>query len=303
MYDQNGKKIVATVPFFDGECNAIVAMPISFNFMDEMIGCTRVALGMKRFDLLGIPGFSKRVSLDSKTVLDTITLAVTKHLVRDIVIFQHMDFHNDGNSTRFVSRLDEDYYHKRILIDAAQKIKTLYPEINVALIYARIVKSKSEIEFSKIFQSGNEEVCLRTPFLFGKVNTCGNTVIQCLDYRFRAETRQCIQNAFGVEHFNIIGLPGSTKSFLEGSMTAWKGIKMSYEKHGCRRFFIVHHEDCGAYGSSRSFVNPEKEEAFHNVQLCAMRDRLVKMYTDVDVILIYAKLIGTTNRMIQFIVV
>lgn len=303
MLSQESKKeVIATLPFRKNSCDAIVAMPISFNFMDEMIGCTRVALGLKTFDLLGIPGFSKRFSRESKVISDTISLAVEKHFVNRVVIFQHVDFHDEGKSSRFADQLDEDFYHKRGLIDSSRKLKALYSGVEVTLIYARLAKNQSEIVFSKIFEDGGEEICLITPYLFKGVNKCETTVIQCLDYRFRSPTRTCLQDGLDVKNFNIIGLPGSAKPFLENRKTPWKGIKVAYEQHDCRSFIIVHHADCGAYGGSSNFENAINEESFHRKQLKEMKSRLLEAYPDAEVKLVYARLIDNKSK-IQFVVV
>lgn len=300
MLNQDG--IIATLPFVQNDCEAIVAMPISFNFMEEMIGCVRVSLGIKTFDLLGIPGFSRRFSQESKVVLNTIDLAVGHHKVNHIVIFQHVDFHNNGKSTRFESPLEEDYSHKRGLVESLKKVRELYPKIKITLIYARLSKNQGEIEFSKIFEDGSEELCLRAPYLFKGVNQCEATVIQCLDYRFRAGTRLCVQDGLGVSRFNIIGIPGAVKSFIEESKAAWGGIEVAYEIHNSRKFIFFQHQDCGAYGGSGKFLDPIAEEAFQREQLFKAKNRIIAKYPDVEILMVYIRLNKDYSKM-QFVLV
>lgn len=294
--------ILASLPFNQKDCEAIVAMPISFNFMEAMIGCVKTSLGVKTFDLLGIPGFSKRFSSESKVVLNTIELAVNHHNVKRIIIFQHVDFHNDGKSSRYDSLLDEDYNHKKGLIESLKKLRELYPEIGITLIYARLTKGNEEIEFSQIFEDGSEKVRLLTPYLFKGVNTCKTTVIQCLDYRFRSGTRLCVQEAMGVSNFNIIGIPGAVKSFLEQSRAAWKGIEVAYNLHSCRKFILFQHQDCGAYGGSGKFNNSTEEEDYQRGQLLEAKEEILKKYPGAEIQMVYIRLTKDLSKM-QFVLI
>lgn len=302
MSGRREERTIAALPFKELQCDAIVAMPISFNFMDEMIDCVRAVLRIQVFDLLGIPGFSKHFSNESRVILETINLAISKHFVKHIVIFQHVDFAISNRSARFKNAFEEDYFHKRGLFDSYEKLRILYPDVKVTLIYARLIKDESEIEFSKIYEDNTEEVCLRAPYVFKGVNRCENTVIQCLDYRFRSGTRICIQEGFNVNHFNIIGLPGSAKSFLENSIAAWKGVGVAYEEYDCRSFIVVHHEDCGAYKDRLCLADAAEQEVFHKRQLFDMKARLLERYSDVKITMLYIRLIANRTKM-QFVLV
>ncbi|MFA7209529.1 MAG: carbonic anhydrase [Parcubacteria group bacterium] len=296
-------EVIATLPFNVSKCDAIVAMPISFNFLGEMISCSRVVLGLEMFDLLGIQSFSKNFSRESRILTETLKIAVDKHDAERIVIFQHVDFLKDGiGSTRFGSRMDEDYYHKKGLVDAFRMVSGLHPNMRIDLIYVRLVKDQSEIEFSKVFEDGSEEVCLRTPYRFRGVTACPTTVIQCLDYRFRPATRICIREAFKIKYFNVIGLPGSVKSFLAESRTAWKSMQVAYEKYGCREFVLVQHADCGAYGGLSAFVDAYEEECFQREELKRMRTKILDKYPDVGVMMIYVRVING-NKHMQFVLI
>lgn len=303
MRDRGQELVITTATFKQDKCEAIVAMPPSYNFMPEMISFVRGSLGIKKpFDLIGVSGFSKRFPRESGVISEAIKLAIEKHLVKKVVIFQHVDFHCDGKSSRFKKQVEEDYYHKQGLLDSAERLKNLYPDVSVTLVYARLVKDQSEIEFSKIYEDGSEEVYQRTPYLFKGINKCEVTVVQCLDYRFRAAIRACVRDDLGISHFNVIGLPGSAKAFLEDRTTAWKAVRVAHEHHGCRSFIIVHHEDCGAYEGSSNFSNVITEEDFHRQELSKMREKLMDKYPDVEVTLIYIRLTNNKSKM-QFVIV
>lgn len=295
-------KVIATFPFrFKGveTCDVIVATPISFNFAREILQFVKVSLGINAFDLLGIPGFSKRFLRQSQTVVDSLNLASEKHEVKHIILCQHVDF---GESKRFKNQLQEDYHHIGGLISAREKIGQIYPGVKVTLIYARLVNNQTEIEFSEVFEKSQERVRLVTPYRFKGIHYCDSIVIKCLDFRLRAETRACVLDGLGIPAFDIIGLPGSAKSFLEDSGTAWRGIKVACEYHGCKRIVVVQHADCGAYGGSAAFANAEEEEIFHREELQKMKKKILEKYREVEVVMVYARIIAD-NTQIQFVLV
>lgn len=294
-------QILAEVPFFYKgvhSCSSIVAMPISFNFSHTLLQFVEVSLGIRSFDLFSIPAFSNRLLSQSDTVLETLKLSKEKHHVERVVLVQHTDFHKGGGSTRFSNRFEEDVYHKGRLIASRQKIRELYPEIDVALVYARVVNDGSEIEVSEVFECGRERVRLITPYQYA--SQCEAAGIFCLDFRFRKETRRCIQSLIESPSFDIVALPGSAKRFIQGSRIPWKAIKVAYEQHGCRTFVIVHHQDCGAYGGSAGFPDILTEEAHHRAQMDAFEKEVIRKYSDIIVVKVYARLVDDCNK-IQFV--
>jgi hypothetical protein len=296
-------EVLSTVPFrFVGvhNCSTIVAMPISFNFSAELLQFVEVSLGIKAFDLFGIPAFSKRFSEESKMVLGTLELSKDKHHIERVVLFQHVDFHKAGHSTRFETQIEEDCYHKGGLIASAKKIRELYPNIEVKLIYARLINDYAEIELVEVFECGRERVMMVAPYKFQGVSSCEATALFCLDFRFRKETRSCIRDSLGIQSFDVIGVPGASKSFNEGSRVLRKALKVSYEQHSSRKFIIVHHQDCGAYGGSGNFLNSIEEEHHHRDQMRLFESRVKEKYLDASIIKVYARLIEGGKK-IQFV--
>jgi hypothetical protein len=296
-------EILSTVPFrFVGihSCSTIVAMPISFNFSAELLQFVEVSLGIKAFDLFGIPAFSKRFSEESKMVLGTLELSKNKHHIERVVLFQHVDFHKGGHSTRFGTQVEEDCYHKGGLIASSKKIRELYPSIEIRLIYARIINDYKEIELVEVFECGRERVMMVAPYKFKGVSSCEAVALYCLDFRFRKETRSCIRDSLGIQSFDVIGVPGASKSFNEGSRVLRKALKVSYEQHSCREIVVVHHQDCGAYGGSGNFLNSIEEEHYHRDQMRLFEARIKEKYADVTIIKVYARLVDDGKK-IQFV--
>jgi len=295
--------VILKVPFrFKGKhaCSTIVAAPISFNFISSLLDAVEVSLGIEAFDLLVVPGFTNKFLRESKTVLGTLDLAHSKHSIKRVVLCQHVDFHAKGKSNRFVSEMEEDMYHKRGLISSCNKIHGLYPKVAVVMLYARLVNDRKEIEIVQVSEDSRERVRLVAPYTFGDMDQCEATAVLCLDWRFRRETRKCVKEALGNPAFNMIGIPGSAKKFLEGAKTAWKGIKNACEKGGCKKIIVFQHTDCGAYGGSASFKSAVEEELFQYDQLNTFEGMIHKEYPYVAVEKIYARLIENNTR-IQFV--
>ncbi len=297
------ERVLSTVPFrFKNihNCSAVAILPQSYNFTAPIIQCMEDSFGHNAFDTFVVPGFSSKLFKESKTILETLDLSYEKHFVEEVVIFQHTDFHNNGHSTRFVSAIEEDCYHKNGLISSLKMLRRRYPNLNVRLVYVRLIDEQREMEFSEIFECGRERVRMIAPYKFKGVLGCDVAVIMCLDFRFRKESRACVRDSLKIPNFDLIGIPGATKSFLENAKVAWKAVNVSYEKHNCRKFIVIHHMDCGAYGGSSVFLNAFMEESYHYEQMRSFEKKMFEQYQDVKVERIFARLTDDRTK-IQFI--
>ncbi len=306
-------KILSTVPFrFKGvsSCDAIVAMPISYNFAKEGLDFVEKNLGIHAFDLFGIPSISKRIENRSETATSTIKLAIESHKAKEVVLMEHVDFHNGGKSTRFPNKIEEDFYHKKGLIDCKKKILESFPKVSVRLIYARLNDFRigpyeigTRILFSEVFENSDEIFMSNMPYRFKDENACNCAIVACLDFRFRRETRSCARESLEIPVFDLIGLPGASKRLLENSETGWKGIDVAYAKHGCRKIVLFHHSDCAAYGGLKAFNGDlEAEELMHRFELRKLAKKITDKYSDVEVLMVYARLIDVDEQSkIQFV--
>ncbi|MFZ2192965.1 MAG: carbonic anhydrase [Candidatus Moraniibacteriota bacterium] len=298
----NGE-VLATVPFLYKKihnCKAIMAMPISFNFSSVMLQCMDYSLGVRSFDLLGIPAFSKNFLSESNTVLETLKLSIEKHNIELVTLFQHVDFHNGGRSTRFDSGFEEDYFHKKGLIASMLKIRRDYPKKEVRAIYARLIRENTEVELVEVFDNGKESVRMVAPYWFRGVYKCEAVLVLCLDFRFRKESRLCIRDSFKIQALDLVGIPGSAQSFLKGAMVSWKALKVAIERHGCKTVYILQHADCGAYKGIIKSLNGFDEEIFQRNQMYIFEHKILKKYPHVRVVKVYARLIDNDTK-IQFV--
>ena len=286
-------QILSTVPFrFKGihSCDAIVAAPISFNFAREILEFVEVSLKIRAFDLFNMPSFSKKLAEGSATVTSSLDLASSKHGINHVVLFKHTDVGPYG-SRRFGTAYEEDCYHKLQLLDARRRIVKKYRDVQVRMVYARLVNDDAEIEFAEVFEDGRERVRLVTDYRFKDVFHVETAVLMCMDFRFRRESRACVRYSLDHEHFEIIGLPGASKRFIEQSSSAQKAIQHSVRNHGVKRFVLIHHADCGAYGGRSSCGDLQEEFEMHVGEMESCERFLLEQYPFLSVDKVYAKLI------------
>lgn len=296
-----GEELVQFPFLYEGvhNCPAVAIIPPNFPFSSSMFQCMEDSFGHRAFDSFLVPGFSSKLSKESRTVLAALDLAYKGHHIEEAVVFAHVDFHKQGFSTRFDTQIKEDCYHKGGLISSLRMLRKRYPKLNIRLVYARLVDDQKEIELSEIFECGRERIRLVTPYGFRGIFQCGAAIIICIDFRFRKETRIYVRNSLKIPTYDTIGIPGASKSFIDDARVSWKAIKVAYEQHGCRVFVIVHHQDCGAYGGSSFFSNPIEEEHYHRDQMISFERKIKEKYPDVSIIKVYARLVD--GKKIQFV--
>jgi carbonic anhydrase len=98
-------------------------------------------------------------------------------------------------------------------------------------------------------------------------------VVWCFDDRFSKLLGKFTKK---FKNFDLVKIAGGAKA-LTGDASpeldfVLSQIKTSVRLHGTKRVAIMLHRDCGAYGGSKSFENPEAEKTSHAERLAsAMR--------------------------------
>jgi hypothetical protein len=138
-------------------------------------------------------------------------------------------------------------------------------------------------------------------FRFKGVHHCDSVVLTCIDFRFWVETIDFLSRWHGVQGFDFPSLPGSAKALNEDDSLAWKCISVPVELHQIKNVYIVHHADCGAYGGVKEFDGDiEAEQKFHEAELKKAKEKILAKFTEVKVVMIYAKLVDSGEN-IEFI--
>ena len=134
---------------------------------------------------------------------------------------------------------------------------------------------------------------MKMNFKFKNIHSCEAVVLACIDFRFWKETVEFVQTELGIKDFDFPSLPGSAKAINEGSELALSCIKVPCDLHHAEKIVIVNHQDCGAYGGSAKFNGDvEMEQKFHEEELRKAKAKVLSIYLEKEVILIYARLAG-----------
>lgn len=139
---------------------------------------------------------------------------------------------------------------------------------------------------------------MKISFKYKNVHHCEAVVLTCIDFRFWRETLEYVEKELGLTSFDFPSLPGSTKAINECANVqdlAMSCIGVPINLHHAKKVVIVNHEDCGAYGGSGKFNGDKNaEQVFHTEELKKAKDKILAVYPDVAVILVYARL--TSNK-------
>ncbi|MFZ2188614.1 MAG: hypothetical protein WAV73_03590 [Candidatus Moraniibacteriota bacterium] len=305
LWDYRNGDIITTKKFFHGDnhdgCDQLAILSSAYRHFPFMMTCMKNSYCSlvapnhayrKPYDLLSANAFPQRIVKRSRTAVKALKLAINEHGVKRILLFQGPDFHKKNASSRFKTRWDEEVFHKQNLMEAARTINILHPDVEVVIVYFRIINEGRDAQFVEISMDGDETVRLITPYV--NFESCQIAIILCMDYRFAKQGIDCVREFVG-SPFEIISFAGSIRSFIEGSKHARKAVAVAY-KRGCRKFVAQPHQDCGYFKGLRSFANPEEEKLFHEGQVDEFRSMMLNEYTDVEIIGIYNGLTEDLSR-------
>jgi len=305
MWDYRKRDIITTKKFFHGGnhdgCGQLAILSSAYKHFPFMMTCMKNSYcGLvgpshayrKPYDLLSANAFPQKIVKRSRTAVRALKLAINVHGVQRILLFQGPDFHENNASSRFRTRWDEEVFHKQNLMEASRTINILHPDVEVVIVYFRIINEGRDAQFVEISMDGDETVRLVTPYV--NFESCQIAIILCMDYRFAKQGIDCVREFVG-SPFEIISFAGAIGSFMEGSDHARKAVAVAY-KRGCRKFVAQPHQDCGYFKSSMSFTNPEEEQMLHEGQVEEFRSMMLSEYADVEVIGIYNGLTEDLSR-------
>ena len=135
---------------------------------------------------------------------------------------------------------------------------------------------------------------MQFPFKYKDIHSCEAIVLTCIDFRFWRETLEFIEKELGIKSFDFPSLPGAAKAIndcLSDKDLAMSCITVPCDLHHAKKLVLVNHADCGAYGGSKKFNGDIKaEQRFHEEELKKAKKKIIKMYSDLQIILVYAKL-------------
>jgi hypothetical protein len=116
-------------------------------------------------------------------------------------------------------------------------------------------------------------------------HACQALAIHCIDFRFQKDLNEYLEDRFPGA-YDRIAVAGGVKSLLEDAASGGFELDqcaVSYKLHHPKIILLFQHEDCGAYGGSKEFANPEAERSFQAGELQKAEKVIVHTFPDVAV--------------------
>jgi len=126
---------------------------------------------------------------------------------------------------------------------------------------------------------------------------CKACLVYCMDFRLHHSLDNFLAEQKLVEAgADIIRVAGAIKSIAQPKQGRDRDfllemLNVSYDLHGVRRFYLINHEDCGAYGLE-DVPDSEEELATHRKDLRSARALLKSLFPDVEVLTYFMWLSG-----------
>jgi len=142
-------------------------------------------------------------------------------------------------------------------------------------------------------------------FKYKGIHSCEAVVLACIDFRFWKETIKFVEEELGIKTYDFPKMPGASKAINDCQNEVdvpMKCIGVPCDLHHAEKIVIVNHADCGAYGDSAQFKGDvEAEQKFHEGELRAAKEKILKYYPGKEIILAYAKLVDG-GESVEFII-
>ena len=114
---------------------------------------------------------------------------------------------------------------------------------------------------------------------------CDAIIVCCIDFRFQNYIRNWTDKNLKDKTFDSVGLAGSTKD-LE---TVMKQVDVSVKLHHIKEVYLIHHEECGAYGKESTLRR-------HSEALKRAKETINSKYPDLSVYVFYLYLDGKFEK-------
>lgn len=126
---------------------------------------------------------------------------------------------------------------------------------------------------------------------------CKACLVYCMDFRLHDSLANFLaeQELVGAGA-DIIRVAGAIKSLAQPRESRDRDLllemlNVAYDLHGVRQFYLINHEDCGAYGLE-DVPDSEEELATHRDDLIAARALVKSHFPDVEVFTYFMWLSG-----------
>ena len=116
-------------------------------------------------------------------------------------------------------------------------------------------------------------------------HTCNHLFVRCIDFRFQEAMDEWAKAQGLTKDYDLVVLAGAQKSILDEdtAATAMKQVELSVKLHESNTVIIMAHQDCGAYGGSKSFANWEEERSQYVTDLGAAESKIKEKDENINV--------------------
>ena len=130
---------------------------------------------------------------------------------------------------------------------------------------------------------------------------CRACLVYCMDFRLHESLANFVADQkLDGDGTDIIRVAGGVKSLAQPKEERdreflLEQLKVAYELHGVRQFYLINHEDCGAYGLEE-VADSEEELTTHRNDLRSAKILLRDHFPDTEVFTYFMQLSGTAER-------
>lgn len=121
-----------------------------------------------------------------------------------------------------------------------------------------------------------------------------------MDFRFHDSLANFFsEQKLDGEGADVIRVGGAIKSLAQPKEARdreflLEQLNVAYELHGVRQFYLINHEDCGAYGLEDVIDSPE-ELAIHREDLRVAKALVQDRFPDSEILTYFMRLSGTAE--------
>lgn len=114
---------------------------------------------------------------------------------------------------------------------------------------------------------------------------CNNLIVSCMDFRFHESICEWVKENKMVGDYDLISLAGAQKVLVDPETKDFffKQLEISVNLHKTKNVILLAHQDCGAYGGSKSFANWEEEKAKYVEDLNEAELAIKNLYPEIKV--------------------
>ena len=129
---------------------------------------------------------------------------------------------------------------------------------------------------------------------------CKACLVYCMDFRLH----DSLANFFAQQKLDgagadVIRVGGAIKSLAQPKEIRdreflLEQLNVAYELHGVRQFYLINHEDCGAYGLE-DVIDSQEELATHREDLRVAKALVQDRFPDTEILTYFMRLSGTAE--------